>query len=454
MCRCYRRVEIRTQMGSLFTAAAVQFGPHFAKQIAYESTFHFIYSYRSLKVFFSADPLWSISASEWGLLQTAVTLPIALFPWLAGRSVDKNVNVKTMLICALVITCIGQSVFVVGCHDHFIGTALLGRFIFGIGEGIVSSLAGYIAVHHRSSSRMLSIGIIQAFHALAVGLSKAVMAPIAEVCGSYVISLIGALFVCIFSFVSACKWRPEEVERTSGARIDTCESPISRHGKLCCQAPPGKLSLDFWAIASLHLLIASSHRLFGHIDAAFLGSKFRRSPAAAGILSSLTEFICIVVSPILGYILDHKRSSVTLPLLILFATISGCIGYAMLAFSERGFALEFGLMLVGAVNAISPTVMKSVVPETIHDTVLGTGLGIYESSESVGVLVGSVLIGIVAARFHDDYTHCIPAFAFIMFTAVIISVWVVVRRVRMRRIYASLYYNPINANPGGNMKAR
>ena len=413
-------------MGASWLAGAViQFGPHFAKNIA------------PLKVYFSSDPGWNITASEWGLFQTAVTLPIAAFPWLLGQSVDKKVPVKEVLVWALVMTCVGQTVFLIACHDKLFPTALLGRFCFGIGEGITSSLASYIAVYSSSRSKMFSIGIMQSFHAMAVGSSKALLAPIARECNSYVTSLAVSLFVCIISLLGVLRFTPTPRKATSTG--NTCESPRSRQLKLCCQGPPGVLSIDFWSVAIVHLLISSSHRLFGHIDAAFLQSKFHRSPESSGYLSAITEAVAIFVSPVLGYTLDRYRSALTLPVLILFATISGSIGYGMLAFSSKGFALEIGLSLVGIVNAITPTVMKSVVPETIHDSVLATGLGIYESSESVGVLAGSLMIGFVAARSHDDYSTCIPLFCFLMITAGVISVGLLSRRFKAQKDVLTLF---------------
>ena len=410
-------------MGSLLGGVLIQFGPHFAKNIA------------PLKVFFSSDPDWHITASEWGLFQTVVTIPIATFPWLFGYSVDRKIPVKMVLVWALVVTCIGQSIFVIACQDKMLNVALLGRFCFGIGEGVVSALASYVAIYSAPESKMFAIGVMQSFHALAVGLSKAVLAPIARDFNNYVASLVVSLIACTVSLLAAMNLRP----RRSCSSYQSCESPRSRELKICCQGPPGVLSVDFWAVAIMHLLISSSHRLFGHIDAAFLGTKFHRSPESSGYLSAITEGVAIFVSPVLGHLLDKRRSVLTLPVLILFATISGSIGYGMLAFSSKGFALEIGLLLVGIVNAITPTVMKSVVPETVHDSVLATGLGIYESSESIGVMAGSLMIGFVAARSHDDYSTCIPLFSLLMVMAGVISIGLILRRYRIRRDLLSIY---------------
>jgi hypothetical protein len=284
---------------------------------------------------------------------------------------------------------------------------------------------------------MLAIGVTQAFHGLAVGLSKATLAPIARVCGNYIAPLMVSLGFCVLSLLYFLKWK--NLSPPSIADHETCESPRSQHLKVCCQGPPGKLTIDFWIIALMHLLIASSHRLFGHIDAAFLGIKFRQSPSGAGFLTSLTEVISVFLSPLLGLYLDRRRTIFTLPFLLLIGTIAGSVGYGMLAFATGGFSLEIGLTLVAIVNSISPTVLKSVVPETVHDSVLATGLGVYESMESAGVLTGSLLIGAAAARSGDDYSTCVPVFVVLLLIACCLSIALLVRRNNVEKDISSIY---------------
>jgi MFS family permease len=422
-------------MTSLLTALVVQFGPHFAKNVA------------PLKVYFSADPGWNITSYEWGLFQTAVTLPIAVFPWFVGRRIDTKAPLKDMVVWALIMTCIGEYIFIVACKDKLFPMALFGRFCFGIGEGLTSALSGYIAVFFAPKHRLFAIGLVQSFHAMAVGLSKAILAPIAEVSRSYVTSLYSGLCFCFISLIGVSLWKPRGIRDRRPAE-DTCDSPRSQQLKICCQGPPGRLSIDFWTVALIHMLISSSHRLFGHIDAAFLALKFRRSPESAGYLSAITEVVSIAVCPLMGYLLDRHGSVMTLPRMLVFATVSGSIGYAILAFASRGFALETGLWLIGIVNALTPTVMKSVVPETLHDSVLATGLGVYESSESFGVLAGSSLIGLIAARSGDDYSACVPIFSYMLVFAGMLSLSLVIRRTRTQRSIVSTYIDDTNAKVG------
>jgi hypothetical protein len=111
----------------------------------------------------------------------------------------------------------------------------------------------------------------------------------------------------------------------------------------------------------------------------------------------------------------------------------------MLAFATGGFSLEIGLTLVAIVNSISPTVLKSVVPETVHDSVLATGLGVYESMESAGVLTGSLLIGAAAARSGDDYSTCVPVFVVLLLIACCLSIALLVRRNNVEKDISSIY---------------
>ena len=419
---------------SIATAVTVQFGPHFAKNIA------------PLKLYFSSDPQWSINAADWGLFQTAVTVPCAIFPWLIGHSVDKNVHPKTILVAALVFSCIGQLIFIIAVRDRLYDFSLLGRFVFGMGEGLTSSLTGYIAVRFAPRHKLFAIGMSQSFHALSVALSKATMAPIANYWASYVASLIVALLLCAISLTAACVWSPKEYRPTRPE--DTCNSPATISRKICCQGPPGKLTVDFWIVAIMHLLFSSAHRLFGHVDAPFLGDKFGHSLSGAGYASSVTEFVAVMIAPFLGAMLDRYCTVHTLPVMLVGAAAVGAIGYAIIGYESVGMAgLEVGLVMIGIVNGITPTVMRSVIPETVHDSVTATAFGVYESSESIGIAVGSVIVGMVAQRAHDDYSACIPVFSGLLVLAGALACGLVVKRNRIIRTFHKRTDNIPHAMP-------
>lgn len=402
-------------MQSFVTAIIVQFGPHFAKNIA------------SLKDLFSSDPGWNINASSWGMFQAAVTFPCAIFPWLIGRRVDSRIPAKTVLISALTVACLGECVFILGCVYTCLFLAYLGRFTFGIGEGLVSALSGYMAFRYLPAHKMLAMGLIQSFHSLAVATSKASLVPIAQAFAGYTSSLMVALTLCAISLFAACMWSPD---RQNWGHSVPDSSPRSQRLKLYAKGSRGRLSTDFWIVVFMHLLFSSAHRLFGHVDAPFLKTKFGHSLTGSGYMSSVSEFVAVVLSPVLGALLDKYCTVLTLPILLLIAACTGASGYAILAFAEEGllFGSATGLLLIGIVNGITPTVMKSVVPETVDESAMATAFGVYESAEAVGVMVGAILIGLVAEREKDDYTACVPVFCILLIIAGALSLALIARR--------------------------
>jgi MFS family permease len=439
-------VIVMTLSSSLITAICVQFGGHFAKNIA------------PLKTFFSADPNWTISTTEWGMFQAAVVLPCTVFPWLLGHAVDGTGDPKSVLVSALIIVCIGECMFILASKSHLFTSALVGRFVFGIGEGLTSSLSVFMAARYVPKYKMTAIGITQAFHSLAIASSKASLAYIANACGNYLYSLIVSLIVCGLSLLAGILWRPYTRRNMS---VQVCDgtfpegdpfiSPRSEYtrARLCCQGRPGKLTMDFWLVAIIHLLVSSSHRLFGHIDAAFLREKFGHTTAVAGGVSSITEFVAVLVAPILGFTLDSYCTIHTLPTLLLIASCGGGIAYSILAWGTcNDTGLSVVLVVIGIVNGITPTVMKSVIPETVHENVLATAFGIYESSESVGVVFGSVGIGFLAELYDGKYDICIPMFGSGLMLAAFLSVILTTRRVRkIRGDRDPRYFSPLNYCP-------
>jgi len=397
-------------MHELLIAAGVQFGGHFAKNIA------------PLKLYFSEDPNWNITTTRWGMFQSAVTLPCVVFPWLLGHSVDRKRNTRNVLVAALVIVCVGEAIFIMSTRNHWLGGCLAGRFVFGVGEGLVSSLSVFVAATSVPKFKMTAIGLTQSFHALAVACSKASLAVIAEKCQSYVGALIVSLFVCLISLSIGVAWRSPRntLLRTS------CDEEAAR---ICCRTSSARLSMDFWLVAGIHMTFSSSHRLFGHIDAPFLAEKFGHSTSIAGYASSITEFVAMIVSPPIGLFLDIYCTVYTLPRLLFGSACIGGVAYLGLTSATVGVsALECALICIGVVNGVTPTVMKSVIPETVHQSSLATAFGVYESSEALGVVVGSIAVGAVADIFAGGYDACVPLFSVLLLISTIMAGVLLIRR--------------------------
>jgi MFS family permease len=394
---------------NLATAVAVQFGGHFAKNIA------------PLKTFFSEDPSWVIQAGEWASFQSAVTLPSVLFPWFMGRSVDsKSLQTKTLLTLALAVTCIGEMMFVFAVKDHLLTMALIGRFVFGMGEGLVSSLTGYIAAIYFPGHRMLSLGITQSFHSIAVAVSKASLAPIANHYGDYLGALSWSLFACAGSLICGLLWYAPPDARVRQQRAQECKQVfVGDRGT--------NMPLEFWLVAGMHLLFSSAHRLFGHIDAAYFRHQYGQSASGAGMASSITEFVAVAVSPLLGALLDKHCTVHTLPKILLFTALLGSAGYALLGEGSGGPS-TIALVMIGVVNGISPTVMKSVIPECVPLESMATAFGVYESSEAFGIVVGSLFVGEIATIAHDDYSSVVPMFSGLLLIAAGLASVLIYRR--------------------------
>ena len=406
-------------MQSLLTAAGVQFGGHFAKNIA------------PLKLHFSEDILWDITTTKWGLLQSAVTLPCIFFPWMLGRTVDRKRNVKKVLVASLVVVCIGELMFIMAAKNHWFTVCLMGRFVFGVGEGLVSSLSVYIAATSVPKYKMTAIGLTQSFHALAVACSKASLAYFAKIFHSYIAALVISLGVCCASLAVGCLWHPKRTPTRGPASCHTDSSNTN-----------DSLSLDFWLVAGIHLMFSSSHRLFGHIDAPFLTEKFGHSVSIAGYTSSITEFVAMLVAPPMGLFLDKYCSLRSLPRILFACSCIGGMAYMVLTSQRTGLAaLEGALVCIGIVNGISPTVMKSIIPETVDVHQLAYAFGIYEASEAIGVVVGSVIVGEVADMFFGSYNNCVLIFAGLLLICSVLAGIFVIRRTHQSTRYGYSHNN-------------
>ena len=385
-------------MHAFITAAAIQFGGHFAKNIA------------PLKLYFSDDPSWDITTTRWGMFQSAVTLPCTVFPWLLGRIVDREGNTKSVAVSALIIVCVGEMIFIMATTDHWFVGCLMGRFVLGIGEGLVSSISVFLASTSVPRYKMTAIGLTQSFHALAVACSKASLAVIADTYHSYVVALYVSLLVCMVSLFMGCIWKSSPDQRSSIPEPPSVTS---------VDAP---LSVEFWLVAGIHMTFSSAHRLFGHIDAPFMAEKFGHSKSFAGFASSITEFVSVIVSPLVGMALDTYCTTSIIPRLLFLSTGIGAIAYLTLTSDwVTTNDMSCALICIGVINGITPTVMKSAIPQSTHKSVRATAFGVYESSEALGVVIGSLLVGSMANVFDGGYRNCIPIFTGLLLIATVMS---------------------------------
>lgn len=152
----------------------------------------------SLEQFMLDDSSYPLTSTMYGALISAVSIPNMFLPFIGGRFLDKHGPDKVRLF--LLWTCIGQVIFALGMQFKKIWMAIVGRILFGIGEGsVVVGTRVLIASWFRGEELTFAMGVGVAITNLSKMLSKATVAPIAIYFEGYVQALWYGFGVCLVS---------------------------------------------------------------------------------------------------------------------------------------------------------------------------------------------------------------------------------------------------------------
>lgn len=292
----------------------------------------------------------------------------------------------------LCFTVLGQWVFTYGVFIRSFPVTLLGRLLFGLGCGGVSSASGAIVAKGLQNRRRLNlvacaVGITESFHSLSTLASSALPVYIAEETRSYVspIALGGVICtVCMwfgFRFVELAEV-DTPILRRSSPRIEVCQTTRD-------------LPWNLIPLLCIHFCTSGAHRLFGHVDAAFFHLRYGVNSKEAGLMSATESVLGVVAPPLLG-ILCFSLDITRVPAVILsVACVCGAVGYLTLL---SGFSPVFPLVCLSFCNACTPTLLKALVAFMVPSSSIATAYGVFEASESLVKSIGGILVGVLRDR--------------------------------------------------------
>lgn len=173
----------------LFFTCCIPFGGHFVKN-----------SMSSLEQFMLDDPAFPISNMAYGGLLSAVSVPNMISPFFGGAIIDRLGHASVLSFLWVMLA--GQIVFTLAMSSHSYAGAMVGRVLFGLGEGCVV-VSSRVMVSHWFQRRELTfaMGASVAMANVAKMLAKSSIAPIALYFGSYLAAMWASVAICVFSLV-------------------------------------------------------------------------------------------------------------------------------------------------------------------------------------------------------------------------------------------------------------
>lgn len=345
-----------------------------------------------------------ITTFQYGLLNSAVSWFNLVVPFFAGPLVDRRAT-RIVGIASAVVGLMGQFLFALGVQTQTFHMAVIGRSVFGMGEGAVLIAQGAaIAQWFRGAELTFAIAITEMSHNLANWAGKIAVTIGVEVGGWWVTLWIGVL-LCVLGVVAACIFGVIErrYEFLDSSRFD-------KHGAPMCKSL-SKLTVSFWIIIVIHLLVSNVEHLFDTTSANFIQGKWHDNTSKAAWLSSLNYVFAILLCPLAGIIID--KSAWRMPLAMLACCLMGC---AHLLLGLTNVAPAVGLIALSLPEAIMPTILRSSAPLVVNPSVFGMAFGVFGIAENLGKTIGAPLIGYVRDQ-DGNYLHVELGYATASFVA-------------------------------------
>ncbi|KAI9144469.1 major facilitator superfamily domain-containing protein [Paraphysoderma sedebokerense] len=372
---------VRWKLFALFCTLLLSIGSHYSAHVL-----------SSLKSTLKEE--LNISNAQYGVLQSGVSLVNTIIPVLGGRIIDIFGVATGSLLSSFLIT-FGELFVAMSASFSSFPLMVLGRALYGLGSGTIVTVQHTILAHwFRGKWLSITIGIQIAVARLSSFLSIATVVPIKNVSGWYGTPFYLSFLLCAFSlainvfYVFGMKRYHRE---QAGGRSDIVTEEEYKRLRRKQKFNIGdvmEFTGMFWVIAYLSFLMGGSWTVFLHIAPELMKLHFNQTETLAAYNASVGQFLPIVVSPFLGYMLDRHGHR---PLITFGATTSLLLSFVLLGFAP--LTPIVGLLLFSISLTFGPVSMVSSIPLIIKLSSVGTALGIYKSASNIATTMMDPLVG-------------------------------------------------------------
>ncbi|KAF0682610.1 Aste57867_25247 [Aphanomyces stellatus] len=415
----------------LFFICLIPFGGHFVKN-----------QMSSLEQLMLDDKAFPLTNTMYGALNSAVSIPNMIIPFFGGHLLDSRGHLS--ILWFVLLMCVGQALFTFAMSAHVFWLAMVGRVIFGIGEGsVVAGARAILSFWFDHSELTCAMGIMVAITNVSKMLAKSTSAPLALHFGSYTYGLAYGVVVCVvcsgFALVvvrSTLRLKKLRKAIRRHQRMDDrmtdmatlidpsltwlttyCRSSSSSHSskpaKLTRHVPLGDgsiwasvadFSIVFWLVVVVHVLFINAFHLFQNISSSYLYQVHGYSIVHAGMLSSLSH-VFVLVAPFVGLFIDYVGGRM---IVVIASCVVGVVAYSLLVFTATSPVVS--MLLFSVCLAATPTILMASIPLSISKHRFGLAFGLVEVIDGLGAFLGNLGIG-----YLRDTTGSFDAVMYLLF---------------------------------------
>ena len=387
-----------------------------------------------------------LTSTQFTRLYAIYSLPNMVMPFFGGLFIDRvGASAGGLVFCALVV--LGSVVVAFAPTVGSYNLMLVGRLIFGLGaESLSVSQNAFISKWFAHNGQLATgFAIAVTVSRLGTLFTFSAESYIAKATGSYVQALYFASLICVASFVcligaTVMDWLATPAfERQFGPDVNTAPAAVNDDAEGSQVAGDEDLEdaaafdfravrqfkAPFWMIAAVCTFFYASVVPFSAISPQLFAQKYGYAPERAGLTTSIYIATTIVLSPILGKVVDRVGKR---PLLILIGSLLLVPCHAALAFTT--IPPEIPMVGLGVAFSLVPAALWPSIPLFIKHSgfneLVGMAFGITLAMQNTGLVVSNLMSGHLITAYGGQYHMAVVYFTLLDVVSVGVALALVV----------------------------
>ncbi|EIE84158.1 hypothetical protein G6F46_001974 [Rhizopus delemar] len=339
-----------------------------------------------------------INNTQYGVISSSVSIITTIFPIFGGIFIDMFGSVwGTLAVNGVVI--VGSLLTAIAAKYQSFGLMVAGRVIFGIGSGLIVTMQeSILSKWFRTQHLAIAIGLQLSISRLATFLGTLVANPIAVRTGDWVWAFWLSFILCCFSIVMNVIYAfVVRHLRHQGGVLSTQDLQKLKSRKQFDWRGVLKFPLIYWQILLIEFLYAAVWSSFQTISTEFVTLHFGSTGVLAGYTASASQTVPIVATPLLGILMDlYGCRIITLLISAIFLILSSVLlGWTYVS-------AVVGMVFYSISLAFGPISMITSIGMVLPSDYIGTGLGMYKSSNNIGTTILDIIVGVVQDHTQDQ----------------------------------------------------
>ncbi|RIA97990.1 major facilitator superfamily domain-containing protein [Glomus cerebriforme] len=344
-----------------------------------------------------------ISNSQYGVIQSSVSLVNTILPILGGVFIDTfGTSIGSILATSLIA--IGNIFVALSTNLKSFVVMVIGRILYGIGSGTIITVQVAILSHwFKGKGLAIVVGIQIATSRMSSFLGNLTVVPIKEITGFYGWAFWFSAFLCVISLIINISY--VLLMRILNERLSNQEMMNIKQKRHFSFKKLLLFPTIYWIFVLLEFQLGSAWTSFLHIHTELVKTRWNNtdeiSDEYAAYNSSIAQFLPIFISPFLGYFLDRfGNRSLTLIMSTVFLTISM---YLLGFIALTPIIVVIGMVCFSISLSLGPVGLLSSIPILLPLNYVGTALGIVKSSLNIGSTIYDILVGLLQDMDEDKY---------------------------------------------------